>query len=371
MNDFKEAILTDVVRQKINVTKTYMPHFGKYVEKLKRLWKSAWVTNNGEYVKQLEDRLRRYFGINNIVLVANGTLALMIAYKLLKLKEEVITTPFSFIATVNSLIWENLTPIFADIDRETLTINPEKIERKITDRTSAILAVHVFGNPCNIESIQEIARKYNLKVIYDAAHAFGVRYHDRSIVEYGDVSILSFHATKLFHSVEGGALIVKDDELYREARRMITFGYENGVIKGIGINAKMNELEAAMGLCVLDDIEKILCKRKILYDIYMNELCGYLSFPKYRIWSTRNYSYFPVLFEHEGKLLEVMSALALENIYPRRYFYPSADTLKYIEPKQFCPISRSISKRILCLPMYNELDEDTQMKIIRIIKENL
>lgn len=356
----------------INITKTYLPDKEKYKKYIDEIYENCWVTNNGTLVQKLEKRLAEYLGVKNIVLVSNGTVALEIAYRTLGLKGFVITTPFSFVATTSSLVTNQLLPIFADIEKNTFNINPKKIEKLITLNTSAILSVHVFGNACNVEKINKIASKYNLKVIYDAAHAFDVKYKEQSILNYGDISTLSFHATKLFHTIEGGALIINDDELVQKARYLINFGIKNEEeIPHLGTNAKMNEFEAAMGLCVLDDIEKIKNKRKSLIENYKKELKGLVQFQEQNNNATENYSYFPILFKSEKELLKIQKALNSEQIFPRRYFYPSLDTLEYIEPKQECKISRDISKRILCLPVFVELSLKDQEKIIDIIKDNL
>lgn len=356
----------------VYVTKTYLPDKEKYKKYIDEIYKKGWITNNGPLVQRLEKKLSEYLGVKNLILVSNGTVALEIAYKILGLKGSVITTPFSFVATTSSLVANNLLPIFADIDSKSFNINPENIEKLITPNTSAILPVHVFGNACEVEKIQEIANKYGLKVIYDAAHAFGVKYKGQSILNFGDISTISFHATKIFHTIEGGAIIINDDKLVEKARYFINFGIKNEEeIAELGINAKMNEFEAAMGLCILDDIEKIISKRKKIHEKYFTELKGLVQFQEQNPWATKNYFHFPVVFESEKQLLKVKKALNENNIYPRRYFYPSLDTLPYIDPKQECKISRDISKRILCLPVYYELDEKTQDTIIKIIKENL
>lgn len=356
----------------INVTKTYLPNKDRYKKYIDEIYENGWLTNNGPLVQRLEKRLAEYLGVKNIVLVSNGTVALEIAYRTLRLKGFVITTPFSFVATTSSLVTNQLLPIFSDIDENTFNLNPKNIERLITPNTSAILPVHVFGNTCEVEDIEQIANKYNLKVIYDAAHAFDVKYKDKSVLNYGDISTLSFHSTKLFHTIEGGALIINDDKLVEKARYLINFGIKNAEeIPELGTNAKMNEFEAAMGLCVLDDIENIKQKRKIVTQIYKEELKDLVQFQEQNINATENYSYFPIVFENEAQLLRVQKALNDEGIFPRRYFYPSLDTLKYIEPKQECKISRKISKRIFCLPIYAELEKLIQEKTISIIKRSL
>ena len=354
----------------INVTKSYLPNIEKYKNYIDEIYKTAWLTNQGPLVQKLEKRLAQYLGVKNIVLVSNGTIALEIAYRALDLKGEVITTPFSFVATTSSLVTNRLTPIFVDIDEKTFNLSPKNIEEKITSKTSAILPVHVFGNACEVEEIAKIAKKSNLKVIYDAAHAFDVKYKDNSLLNYGDISTLSFHATKLFHTIEGGALIINDDELVQKVRYLINFGIKNPQeIPHLGTNAKMNEFEAAMGLCILDDIEDIKTNRKKVVGNYKIGLESLVTFQEQNNQATENYSYFPILFKNEEDLSKVQKSLNKENIFPRRYFYPSLDTLEYIEPKQECIISRDISKRILCLPIYAELEKGNQDKIIDIIRK--
>ena len=356
----------------INVTKTYLPNINKYKSYIDEIFQSGKITNSGQLVQKLEKRLANYLGVKNIVLVANGTVALEIAYRTLEIKGFAITTPFSFVATTSSLITNGLLPIFADIDHQTLNIDPKKIEKQITPNTSAIVATHVFGIPCEVEEIEKIAKRYNLKIVYDGAHSFGVNYKDRNIANYGDITTLSFHATKIFHTIEGGALIINDDELVQKARYLINFGIKNEEeIPHLGTNAKMNEFEAAMGLCILDDIEEITKRRKEIYVTYQKELNSILKFQEQNENATKNYIYFPVIFKSEEQLLKVQKALHDKQVFPRRYFYPSLDTLTYIEPKQECKISRDISKRILCLPIYSELENAIQVQIISIIKANL
>ena len=352
----------------INVTKTYLPNKEKYKKYVDEIYASGWITNNGPMVQELEKRLAKYLGVKNIVLVSNGTVALEIAYRTLDIKGYAITTPFSFVATTSSLVTNGIKPIFSDIDINSLNIDPKKIVENITKNTSAIVPVHVFGNVCEVDEIEKIAKEYNLKVIYDGAHAFGVKYKGQSILNYGDISTLSFHATKLFHSIEGGALIINDDSLIEKARYLINFGIENQEsIPELGTNAKMNEFEAAMGLCMLDEMENIKNKREILYRVYQKKLAGIVRFQQQNENATLNYGYFPIILNSEEQTLKIQKALNNKNIFPRRYFYPSLDTLDYIEPKQFMPNSRDISDRILCLPLYPELTENEQMKIIDII----
>lgn len=356
----------------INVTKTWLPDKQKYISYVEKIYANGWVTNNGPLVRELEKRLASYLGVKNLVLVANGTAALEIAYRTLDVKDYAVTTPFSFVATTSSLVTNGIKPIFADIDRKTLNIDPSKIEEQITPHTSAIVPVHVFGNACDVEAIDAIAKKHDLKVIYDGAHAFNVKYKGESLLNYGDITTLSFHATKLFHTIEGGALIINDDALVEKARYLINFGIENTEsIPELGTNAKMNEFEAAMGLCMLDEMEVIARKRKEVHKRYSEALGGLVPFQEQNESATQNHGYFPVILHSEAELLRVQQALQSQEIFPRRYFFPSLDTLGYIEPKQFCGHSRDISKRILCLPMYADLAEDEQKKIIAILTEAL
>jgi len=356
----------------INVTKTYLPNKEKYQKYVDEIYANGWVTNNGPMVRKLEQRLTEYLGVKNVVLVANGTAALEIAYRTLDLKGYAITTPFSFVATTSSLVTNGLHPIFADINPQTLNIDPNKIEELITPNTSAIVPVHVFGNGCDVEAIDKIAKKHDLKVIYDAAHAFGVQYKGESLLNHGDISTLSFHATKLFHTIEGGALIINDDTLVEKARFLINFGIENAEsIPELGTNAKMNEFEAAMGLCMLDEMETVLAQRKKVYERYEKALAGLVDVPKWNEDVTKIFGYFPIVLKDEAETLKLQKALNEQQIFPRRYFYPSLDTLTYIEPKQYAPVSRDISKRILALPMYPELKEKEQIAIIQILLEGI
>lgn len=355
----------------INVTKTYLPNKDKFKTYVDEIYNNGWITNGGPLVQRLERKLAEFLGVKNLVLVSNGTVALEIAYRLLQLHGFVITTPFSFVATTSSLVTNQLLPIFVDIDERTFNIDAKRIENLITKNTSAILPVHVFGNLCDLDEIDRIAQQYNLKVIYDAAHAFNVRYKDQSCLNFGDISTLSFHATKIFHTIEGGALIIKDDRLVEEARYLINFGIKNQEeIPHLGTNAKMNEFEAAMGLCVLDDIEAISSNRKEIVQKYQVELEGCVQFQEWNPWASQNYSYFPIILSSEEKLLKVQRELNARNIFPRRYFYPSLDTLTYIEPKQHCSNSRALSRKILCLPVFPSLAEMDQDLIIKTIKES-
>ena len=369
MNDFKQQ-KNDT--ETVQVTKTYLPNIDKYKKYVDMIYESGKVTNDGPLVKLLEEKLATYLGVKNIVLVANGTVALEIAYRTLGLKGLAVTTPFSFVATTSSLVTNGLQPIFADIDHLSYNINPDEIRRVITKNTSVIVPTHVFGNVCEVDDIDSIAKDHGVKVVYDAAHAFGVKYKGENILRYGDISTLSFHATKLFHTIEGGALIINDDTLVEKAKYLINFGIQDEEsIPELGTNAKMNEFEAAMGLCVLDDMDTIIGNRKKVYSLYQSELAGLLQTQKIDDDVSYNYAYFPVLFQSEEQLKKTQQALVEMSCFPRRYFYPSLDSLSYIEPKQFCPVSRDISSRSLSLPISDSLDEGTQRSIIQTVKSSL
>ena len=353
----------------IFVTKPYLPSRVKYKKYIDGIYDRCQLTNHGVLVDELEKKLAKYLGVDDIILVANGTMALTIAYRALELKNEIITTPFSFVATTNSLIADKLTPVFSDIDSKTFNIDSSLITKNINEKTSAIVPVHAFGNACDIESLEDIGKKHNLKIIYDASHAFDVDFKGNNILNYGDISTLSLHATKLFHTIEGGAIIVNDKTLVKKVRRLIDFGYDkSGLIQNAGINAKMNEFEAAMGLCILDDINLIKENRKNIFDLYSKELSGHLGFQLWNRNSTKNYSYYPVLFKNEKQLLKTLKNLNENRIFPRRYFYPSLELLPYIKKNQNCENSQDVSKRILCLPLYNDLSLDDAERITKIIK---
>ena len=356
----------------INVTKTFLPPQEEYNAILKRAWDKNWMTNRGVLVQELEEKLKSYLEVPHLIATTNGTLPLQIAIKALKLSGEIITTPFSYVASTAAIVWEGCMPVFVDIHPDYLTIDETKIEAAITLKTTAILATHVFGNPCNVEAIEAIAKKHQLKVIYDAAHCFGVTYKGQSIFNFGDVSTCSFHATKVFHTGEGGALFtnslgLKDILFYHH-----NFGHKNQeTFQGLGINAKMSELQAAMGLAVLPYMQIIFEERKKAVDFYDKNI----DFTKVRKIKIRehtnwNYSYYPIIFKSEEVLLKVIKVLNENQIFPRRYFYPSLNTINYINGK-FMPISESIASRILCLPVYVNLTNKNIELICEIIKKNL
>ncbi len=356
----------------INVTKTFFPPIEDYNIYVQRIWENQWLTNRGELVLELEEKLKVFLNTNSILITNNGTIPIQIALKLLSNCGEIITTPFSYVATTASIVWENCKPVFVDIHPDYLTIDETKIEAAITLKTTAIVATHVFGNPCNVEAIEKIAQKHNLKVIYDAAHCFGVNYKGKSIFEYGDVSTCSFHATKLFHTGEGGAIFCNDKSLMNQLFYSHNFGH-NGPLAfhGLGINGKISELQAAMGLAVLPCMPDIVEERKKVVEYYENNLnFSYLKRMQLREGTQWNYSYYPVIFENEEQLLKVQKLLNEDLIFPRRYFYPSLNTIEYVNGLSM-PISESIASRILCLPLYVGLQDADLERICKTINQTL
>lgn len=352
----------------INVTKTFLPPVEEYEGYLRGIWERGIVTNNGPLVRELELKLKEYLGVRHLFFATNGTIVLQIALKALEITGEVITTPFSYVATTTSILWENCKPVFADIDPSTLGIDPKCIEELITPRTQAILATHVYGVPCEIEAIETIARKNNLKVIYDAAHAFGTVYNGKQLAGYGDISTLSFHATKLFHTIEGGAIITNDDQLADKIALYRSFGHRGDDYFSMGINGKNSEFHAAMGLCMLPRVPEIIEARKkicLLYDDLLKD-CG-VQRPQLTDATTYNYAYYPVIFPTEQHLLRVKQALQENEIFPRRYFYPSLNKLPYVKDKYSCPQSENFASRVLSLPLYPGLTMQEVELISRII----
>ena len=356
----------------INVTKTFFPPIEEYQEQLQRIWNNQWLTNRGELVLELEEKLKKYLQVDHILVTNNGTIPIQIVLKLLGNGGEIITTPFSYVATSAAIVWENCTPVFVDIHPEYLTIDETKIEAAITDKTTCILATHVFGNPCHVEAIEAIAKKHSLKVIYDAAHAFGVSYNETSIFEYGDVSTCSFHATKLFHTGEGGALFAKDTQLQHQLFYSHNFGHDGPLaFHGLGINGKVSELQAAMGLAVLPYMESILAERKKVVDFYNQNLdFSQLQSLKIRENTNWNYSYYPIILKDEATLLRVQKALNEEQIFPRRYFYPSLNTIDFLKGTTM-PVSENIASSILCLPLYAGLEKSDLEQIVHFINTNI
>ena len=355
----------------IPVTKPFSPPIEEYQKLLEGIWERNWFTNNGPLVNQLELSLKNYLEVPHILYVSNGTIAIQLAIKALGITKKIITTPFSYVATTSSIVWEGCTPVFVDINPETLNIDSSKIEEAIDEDTEAILATHCFGNPCNIEEIDRIAKKYNLKVIYDAAHCFGTKYKGQSVFNFGHISTASFHATKLYHTVEGGAVFTSDANILKRISYMRNFGHDGPEkFEGVGINGKNSEFHAAMGLINLKYVDEILLRREHLSSLYTEYLKGSnLILPNTSRLSQVNHSYYPVIFDSEKTLLIVKQDLEKREIFPRRYFYPSLSTLNYVSG--FTPISEGVSKRILCLPLYHSLrDEDIRL-VTRLILRTL
>lgn len=353
----------------IPVTQPFLPPIKEYEAFLPGIWERNWLTNMGPLANELEEKLKNYLKVEKLLFVTNGTVALQMAVKALDLKGEIITTPFSFVATTSSIVWEGCKPVFVDIDPDSLNIDPTKIEAAITEKVTAILATHVYGNPCDVEAIAEIAQKHHLKVIYDGAHAFGVKVNGKSIFEYGDVSTCSLHATKLYHSVEGGLVITKDPGLLKKITSIRNFGiagYDS--FSELGINGKNSELHAAMGLTNLKYIDNIITKRKALTASYDEKLKDLKAFrPQWHQASENNGAYYPVVLESEELLLKIMECLKVSEIGTRRYFYPSlASALPYLEPKHL-EITDDISKRVLCLPLYYDLSFEEVDLICQLI----
>lgn len=356
----------------IPVTKSFLPPLEDYTFQVKRAYDNQWLTNRGELVKELEAKLTAHLALDEskILITNNGTVPLQIALKLLGNGGEIITTPFSYVATTSAIVWENCKPVFVDIHPEYLTIDETKIEAAITEKTTCILATHVYGNACNILEIERIASKYDLKVIYDAAHCFGVEYKGKSIFEFGDVNTCSFHATKVFHTGEGGAVFTKDADLMHKIFYSHNFGHDGPVdFHGLGINAKISELQAAMGLSVLKYIDVIFSERKRVTDFYSSNLdftrCVPLKLREDLKW---NFSYFPIVLPNADTLLKTVKHLNDSDIFPRRYFFPSLNTINYVKYQKM-EISEEISRRILCLPVYHSLGEFDLSEIVKIINQ--
>jgi dTDP-4-amino-4,6-dideoxygalactose transaminase len=353
-------------REPIMVTRATLPPLDEYVGYLEQIWSSHSLTNNGPLVRKLEDQLRDYLGSPHLWFVNNGTTALQITIKALGLQGEIITTPFSYVATTGVILWENCIPVFVDIRPGDLTIDPEQIEAAITPRTCAILATHVYGFPCDVAAIEAIARRHGLKVIYDAAHTFGCRLNGRALASYGDVSCLSFHATKVFHTVEGGAVVINGDPVLAERIRLMrAFGHRGDDHYCIGINGKNSELHAAMGLCNLPRVAATIAARRQQHERYHQIFSGSkLQFPATRASEFEyNYAYCPVLLPSAKKLLNVVQELAFRGVIARRYFHPSLNTLPYVKESTSCPVSESAASRVICLPMSQQVS-DTQITAI-------
>ncbi len=351
----------------IHVTKTYLPPIEDYQKYVAEIWQRGQVTNNGPLVRELEEKLKEFLGVKHLFFCTNGTIVIQLALKVLGITKEVITTPFSYCATATAPLWENCKPVMADILSTDYCIDPLKVEQAINENTQAIIATHVFGNPCKLDALQNIAQKHNLKLIYDAAHAFGVSIAGKSLLSFGDISTCSFHATKVFHTIEGGCIITDNDEYAKKISLYRSFGHVNDDYFSMGINAKNSEFHAAMGLCVLPNLESIIKRRKEVSEMYDSLLIGKIIRPEAMAGNFEyNYAYYPVIFDSEEKLLKVKKALEDQQIYPRRYFYPSLNTLNYIE-KTECDFADNLAPRVLCLPLFYEITDTQVQKISNIV----
>lgn len=351
---------------RVTVTKPFLPPFEEYMSYVKDVYKTGILTGqavSGPMGQQLETKLKEFLKVQNFQIVTNGTIALQFALRALDITEgEIITTPFTYVATTSSIMWEHCKPVYCDIEDHNFMMDPNKIEALITSNTKAIMPVHVFGYACDVDAIQKIADKYNLKVIYDAAHAFGSVYKGKSLTSYGDVSTLSFQATKIFHTGEGGACICKDEEVHKNLDLAKHFGLSSEGLVALGINGKQEEFNAALGLAVFNHLDEIFSVRKHICNYYDSLLEGKVQRPVLQDGLDYNYSYYPVVFESERQLLSVFEKLDKKSVLPRRYFYPSLHNMCYLPEKYDCPVSEDISKRIACLPLYVGLqDEDIEM----------
>ncbi|MDR0499887.1 MAG: DegT/DnrJ/EryC1/StrS family aminotransferase [Coriobacteriales bacterium] len=351
------------------VTKPFLPPLEEYQELVEGIWSSNQLTNGGATTQKFEKQLCNYLEVSNFHFVANGTIALQLALSGLGINDgEVITTPFSYVATTSVILWQKCEPVYADIDPHTLCINPDKIESLITKKTKAIMPVHVFGNACDLNAIEDLANHYNLKVIYDAAHAFAVTCQGKSLLEFGDVSTLSFHATKLFHTAEGGGIVSKSRDVHDLIELQKRFGHNGDTHHVLGINAKPSELHAALGLTNLKYANDILEQRRQLYSKYDELLADDLYWYRQRLTIEKyNHAYYPIIFDTEEITLLILNKLSELSIFPRRYFFPSLNELPYLKDRQQCPNSESISRRIICLPLYVGLSEDTIQLISEVI----
>ncbi|MBV2127808.1 DegT/DnrJ/EryC1/StrS family aminotransferase [Arsukibacterium indicum] len=357
----------------IPVNKPFLPAFEKYTRYLEKVYAKAWLTNNGPMVQELKVRLEDYLGVKNLLPVANGTLAMQLAYKVFSLEGEAVTTPFTFIASSSSLAWEGITPRFADINPKSYNLCPQAAAKLISANTSAIVPVHVYGNPCDVDAFAALGKQHNLKVIYDAAHAFGIKIGQQSVLNFGDASTLSFHATKVFHSVEGGAVIFKNSDDYERAVLMTNFGIDTstGGIVDNGINTKLSEMHAAMGLAVLDNIDAIMQHRVALFEQYQQQLNEVAAMPQWHGQANTNGAYIPVTFADAAQCSKVLEHLAQQKITARRYFSPSLNTLAQYSANatDSCPLSESLATRTLCLPLYYDLSAEQVSTVTNAVKK--
>ena len=362
----------------IPVTQPFMPPLEEFVPHLSKIWESKWLTNAGHYHQRLERELSAYLGVDHLCLFTNATIALITALQSLRITGEVITTPYSFVATAHALLWNNIKPVFVDIDANSFNLDPEKIESAITSQTTAIMPVHCYGNPCAVERIEKIADTYGLRVIYDAAHAFGIRYKGESLLRYGDLSVLSFHATKVFNTFEGGAIICPDAKTKQRIDHLKNFGFVDEVtVVAAGINGKMNEIQAAFGLLQLDYVDRSIAARRQIYDLYVQSLMDVpgITIPAASPDATRNHSYFPILVGDPYPLTrdDLYQKLRENNILSRRYFYPLISDFPMYRGLPSAhhgnlPVAADTAARVLCLPIYPDLEQSEIESIVRVIR---
>lgn len=370
--------MSDKLKEPIYVTRPNLPPLEKLQPYLEEIWKNKILTNSGPFHQRFENELAKYLGVEHINLFTNATIALVVGLQALRITGEVITTPFSFVATTHALKWNGITPVFCDIEEATLNIDPDKIEALITPKTTAIMPVHVYGHPCDTKKIQKIADKYGLKVIYDAAHAFGVKMEDHKLLLEGDMSVLSFHGTKLFTTFEGGAIITKDEKLKKRIDYLKNFGFADEIsVIAPGINGKMNEFQSVIGLLSLEIVNEEIANRKKTAEIYfellknVNGIEVFNNFDGYEY----NYAYFPALIDEKEFGLSrefVYEELKKENIFSRRYFYPLISNFPSYKSlasatKENLPVANKIAEQILCLPIYGNIEKETIKIICKII----
>jgi len=365
----------------VYVTEPFLPPLEEYIPYLEQIWKSKQLTNNGPFHRQFEKALCEYLGVEHLALFTNGTLALVTALQALRITGEVITTPYSFVATAHSLLWNNISPVFVDINPETCNIDPDKIEAAITPRTTAILAVHCYGQPCDVGQIQQIADTYGLKLIYDAAHAFGVKYHDQSLLRHGDLSVLSFHATKVFNTFEGGAIVCPDAKIKQRIDYLKNFGFASEVtVMAAGINGKMSEIQASFGILQLNYIARVIERRKHIDGIYRRELSGIKGvelLPK-PMDTFRNCAYFPILVGPDYLMGrdDLYRKLKDHDIHPRRYFYPLISSMPMYRglpsaDESSLQVASRIANQVLCLPIYPDLTDELVLKVVGLVSDSV
>lgn len=355
------------------VTRPTLPPFDEFVETLRGIWERSQLTNGGPLVVELERQLAAYLGVKHCFFVTNGTIALQLAARAMELSGEVITTPYSYVATTSAMAWEGCTPVFADIEPDTLALSPEAAEAAITPRTSAIVATHVYGNPCDVDAFAGIARRHGVRILYDAAHSFGARFRGRPLAAYGDVATLSFHATKLFHTIEGGAVVTDDDEIARRVSSLRNFGHAGyEAFGGIGINGKNSEVHAAMGLCLLPRVEAIVAERAALARRYDAHFAGdeRIVRPAIRAGTAYNHAYYALLLPGDATVRHVKAALERQGVNPRRYFYPSLNALPYVR-RAHTPVAEDASRRAMCLPFFTGMTAAQVDRVAGLVLEAL